>query len=133
MKIRSIDVNASFKPETDSWSGYDGVIITFDDNTQLKFGINDSQDCCEQWGYLHSVDEVEEFIGAEYLGYEERNTWPEQVKESECDMGGGGGFQAIDVKTSNGVMQFVVYNSHNGYYSHSTILIVGDTVKQERL
>ncbi len=43
------------------------------------------------------------------------------------------GFQAIDVHTSKGLLQFVVYNEHNGYYSHATILKVGDVVEQAAL
>ena len=130
-KIIHIELDARFKGES-SYENMDGVIITLDDGLQIKFGISDGQSCCESWAYLHSVDDIESFIGAEYLDLVEKDTWPDSIDDPEYGFDSGG-FQAIDVNTSNGTMQFVVYNSHNGYYSHATILVVGDTVKSDYL
>lgn len=126
-KIRNIDLEAQF-------DDVDGVIITLDDGSKIKFGISMYSHCCEHYDYLHTVDKPEEFIGADYLGLVEKDTWPAAIEQPYPDYGfDGSGFQAIDVNTSRGVMQFVVYNSHNGYYSHSTLLSYGDVLKQERL
>lgn len=105
---------------------YVGVDITLDDGRHVKFGISNGQHCCESWDYLHPADDYSEYIGAEYLGLREIDTWPEFSRnkyEYEC------GFQAIEVMTSKGPLQFVVYNDHNGFYSHAVITVEGDKVE----
>lgn len=124
-KILQVDVNATFDN-----GNTEGVVITLDNGKEVKFGIDNNQRCCERWGYLHSVDDTSAFIGAEYQGIIEKDTWPESLPEEHMY---DGGFQAIDVLTSAGVMQFVVYNDHNGYYSHATILVDGDAIKDSCL
>lgn len=141
--ILNINVNASFTHDTgDRYSygiSYDGVKIILSDGTEILFGIENVQNCCERWDYLHSHDNVQDFVGAEFLGLEEKNTWPEFIKDeyAENALKDSGwnevGFQAIDIRTSKGLLQFVVYNEHNGYYSHAAILKVGDVIDQSML
>ena len=99
---------------------FDGFKIETEDE-ELYFVIERCQNCCECWGYLSTPENLENYIGAEYLGYEEKvcKLLVEQVKEDcvvEDEM------QFLNVNTSKGVIDFAVYNSHNGYYSHTVIL-----------
>lgn len=135
MKITAIDLDATFKdptePDPEWWNTFAGCVITLEDNSKIYFGIRDGQYCCEKWNYLQSSDDASDFINAEYLGWEERDTWPEGIEDDLAqnylkNSWNELGFQAIDIKTSNGTLQLVVYNSHNGYYSHSTIFKAGD-------
>lgn len=126
-KIVSIDPDHEW--EATKWDMYSGVCITLDDGKQVKFGIAEGQSCCEYYGYLHPADDYNEYIGAEYLGVREINTWPANVDVPDRLKGlsYSGYFQAIEVATSNGPLQFVVYNDHNGYYPHAVILVENGT------
>jgi hypothetical protein len=121
MKIKSIEETTWGRG---SWSGYDGYVITLEDDTQIKMGISNGQSCCENWGYLTSEDSLEEFVGAEYLSAEVvdsklATTSLGSVYESDC--------MFVNIKTSKGVLQFVAYNEHNGYYSHEAVVIENGT------
>lgn len=126
-KIVHIDPDAEWaEKDTGFITHYTGVDITLDNGRHVKFGISDEQHCCERWDYLHPADDYSEYIGAEYLGLREIDTWPEFVCDQHEDESG---FQAIEVMTSKGPLQFVVYNDHNGYYSHDVITVEGDKVE----
>jgi hypothetical protein len=125
MKIRSIEETSWNRK--DSWysSGYDGFVVTLEDDTQIKMGISNGQNCCEQWGYLISEDDLSEFVGAEYFSVEAVG---EALEHVAVKGGYEGGIMFININTSAGVLQFVAYNDHNGYYSHQAVLIEDGTV-----
>lgn len=131
MKITEIKLDANFRSKASGYEdNYEGVVIVKDNGKEFKFGISVGQNCCENWGYLHSSDDVDDFIGADFLSWEEVDTWPESIENPEEEYGFySGGFQAINVITSKGLLQFVVYNAHNGYYSHSTIVVNEEVTK----
>lgn len=133
-KIVDIKLDANFNmvsPPYNTMTTYTGVVLALDDGRKVKFGIADHQNCCERWDYLHSSDEATDFIGAEYLGLVEKDMWPDRIDKVE--MYEDDNFQAIEVLTSSGVLQFVVYNDHNGYYSHATIVVEGDKITRSSL
>lgn len=103
------------------YSDYDGYII-ITDKQEIKFGISNSQSCCERWGYFSSEDDFKEFIGADLIDMETVDTVLNigKLKDEEVDVDD---CMFINVKTSNGLLQFAVYNSHNGYYGHDIKLI----------
>ena len=84
---------------------------------KITVAISNKQSCCESWGYLTTNDDLNDFIDAELFNV--RITDPDlksfEVCEKEIYVG-----EAIFVtfETSSGDFQLVVYNSHNGYYSH---------------
>lgn len=125
MKIVSI-LDATFKNEG-HWRtcGYEGFVITLEDDSQIKMGIDNSQNCCENWGYLISEDDLTQFVGAEYYGIEAVGQALEHVEVKNVYEGG---VMFINIKTSEGVLQFVAYNEHNGYYSHDAVVIENGTV-----
>lgn len=81
------------------------------------------QDCCENWGYLSSEDDFGSFIGSElknvYVTDSELGTIVSNMKE-DLDAGSA---MFINVETTNGLLQFVAYNEHNGYYGHEVKLV----------
>jgi len=99
-------------------SGYS--IVT--NKQEIKFGISNDQSCCENWGYFSSNDDFDEFIGSEILSIEMvdsainvKKLESEQVDIDDCIF--------VNIKTSVGLLQFAVYNEHNGYYGHNVKLI----------
>lgn len=93
----------------------------------IKFGIDKEQNCCENWGYLTSEDDLSQFIGAHVIGIDLVDTalkvYPDADKafddnEESCRES----IQFVNIRTSVGTLQLVAYNSHNGYYGHDVVL-----------
>lgn len=124
-KITNIS-EVSFKSEA-SWGTYDGLVVSLDNGTDVKVGISDGQSCCENWGYITSEDNYEDFIGAELIsvaGVDSKLAHVELQEIHEGDM------MFVNFNTSEGVLQFVAYNEHNGYYAHEAVLIVGGNLQE---
>lgn len=117
-------------PDEDEWSfdreeGYE--IETTDQKILLV--IDAYQSCCESWGYFLTEDDTAKFIGAELRGIAVTDTdrstkqirrydWDEPTPEGAIDLYDGGAM-FVDIETDRGVLQFVAYNAHNGYYGHT--------------
>jgi len=84
--------------------------------------IDDYQACCESWDalFLETPDDITKYIGATILEVSDTNDRPIY---SYYDAGGE---TQLKIVTNRGVLQYAVYNDHNGYYSHSTFLQVFD-------
>jgi hypothetical protein len=123
----------SFQAETeykynDNFEGY--LVVT--DKQTIKVGIQSGQSCCEQYGYLASEDDLSKYEGATLLGMkltdkELRTYTEEEIPEYESSC------MFVDFETDKGVLQLVCYNSHNGYYGHSAVLISRDLNNTEYL
>lgn len=118
-KIKSIE-EVSFQINEKYYSYYDGIVITLENDSVIKMGISNSQNCCEQFGYLLSEDDLSSFIGAKFLKVERVTTLLETIEVPSLDCGDA---MFINITTSKGLLQIVVYNSHNGYYGHHAVLI----------
>ena len=44
-----------------------------------------------------------------------------------------GGAMFVNLETSEGLLQFVAYNAHNGYYGHEAVLVSKQLNHEERL
>jgi hypothetical protein len=81
---------------------------------------NDSQ-CCENWGYMMSEDDTSEFIGAKIntitMVDDALNTRVLDFANRLDD--GVASCMFVNINTDKGTLQIVVYNGHNGYYSHA--------------
>lgn len=100
----------------------DGYRITTDQQEILAL-IGNGQNCCEEWGYLLTESETDKFIGANLLSIDLTGT--NRVKETIDaleDAANYGDALFVDFATSEGVLQFAAYNSHNGYYGHRVYL-----------
>lgn len=103
------------------YAEYDGYRITTTEHKYLIL-ISNEQNCCEDWGYMVSEDDFDSFIGKSLVSVELTNMALDKkiVKDLYCD---DDQIQFVDFKISNGtVLQFTVYNSHNGYYGHPIIV-----------
>lgn len=120
-KILRIE-ETNFKTKETTWCGYDGYQIITDQQT-IQIGISDYQSCCEDFGCIITNDETNEFIGAELLGISITDTALNNKKIEELEYLDCGGAMFVNLETSEGLLQFVAYNSHNGYYGHEAVLV----------
>ena len=128
----SVDVGGKYSYET-TVGGY----LLKTNKKEYKFAIQNSDNCCEQWGYFMSEDNFEDFIGATLIDIKVVDTALNvtELKMDDLFKGGGldeGGVMFINVNTSEGLLQFTAYNSHNGYYGHTAYLIVNDAIEEEK-
>jgi len=113
------------------WDCYDGYKITTD-KQEILLLISNGQNCCENWGYFMSNDNINDFIGAELLEVKLVNDCLDVKKlqdmymeETSC--------MFVNFETNRGTLQFTAYNSHNGYYSHTAKVISTQLTNEERL
>jgi len=110
------EIEDFYFPDNDSWS-YSGFEIQTN-NQIIRFLIDTSQCQFENYGYVCINDNIHDFVGAKILSIsyfsKERTTmvfdapYNTELKDAVF----------LDVMTDKGKLQFAVYNSHNGYYSH---------------
>lgn len=111
--------------------------------------IEGYQKCCENWGYeacknsgiIETQDDLKDFIGSEVLSIERITTENhksiqiydklEEKLKNDCFYYPDTEF--VSIKTSNGILQFAVYNSHNGYYGHNIYIVFNQTIIQDTL
>lgn len=91
----------------------------------IKLLMYANTQCCEVFDCFLSEDNFDQFIGAElndiYLTDTGLNTIElelEELLEGEYDAD----VVFVNIDTSEGLLQFVAYNSHNGYYGHDVII-----------
>ena len=120
--IQAIIRGIVFVAEENDWE-HEGVIIKTS-KQQIKLGIDNEQICCEEFGYFMSEDDPDVFIGAVLKSITitdtELKTY-EILKDKEFEYGGGVMF--VNIETDKGILQFVAYNAHLGYYGHSACVI----------
>lgn len=119
--------------ETPSWyDGRDGFRVETTDQV-IELAISNYQDCCESWGYLLTEDDTSKFIGAEFLGLAltDINRLTKEVEDLAYIEEGDVMF--VDINTSEGVLQFVAYNAHNGYYGHRVFIQSRDLTHEDTL
>lgn len=120
-KILRIE-ETNFKTGKESWQSFEGFQIVTDLQT-IKIGISDSQCCCESFGCIITNDETSDFINAGLLGLSLTDTALNNKKIEELEYLDSGDAMFVNLETSEGLLQFVAYNSHNGYYGHDAVLI----------
>ena len=120
-KILRIE-ETNFKTKERDQRGYDGY-QTITDQQTIKIGISDKQSCCENFGCIITNDEIKEFIGTELLGISITDTALNNKEIEELEYLDCGGAMFVNLETSEGLLQFVAYNSHNGYYGHEAVLV----------
>jgi hypothetical protein len=113
--------------EGKGWDTASGYAITTNKQV-IKLLIDDDQQCCEHFGYFMSEDDFSGFIGAELIDIKITDTELKKgsLKQHDVDFDDRwfeGGVLFVDLITSNGTLQFVAYNEHNGYYGHQAKVI----------
>ena len=107
------------------WDMYEGYLITTD-RQRILLGISAEQSCCEQSGYLMTNDNLKEFEGAELLAIKHTDNALKTI-QIPCNMvellnDSDTSTMFITLETDRGTLQFVAYNNHNGYYSHTALV-----------
>jgi hypothetical protein len=97
---------------------YEGLIIETDKGS-IKLAIQTGQCCCEQWGalFFETPDDVSQFVGAKILQIEDISIKREEYINVNSET-------QLRITTDKGIIQYAIYNEHNGYYTHGTILQV---------
>lgn len=114
--------------ELNGWSKSSGYAITTDKQV-IKMLIDDYQSCCESWGYFMSEDDIQRFVGSQLLDISITDiALNSQAMESHNLKGERpyvyeGGVMFVNISTDRGLLQFVAYNEHNGYYGHDAKVI----------
>jgi hypothetical protein len=132
LSISEVTGIAGSEPWPRSYGGYE--IATSQQTIGLL--IDEDQQCCENSGYFMSHEDLSEFVGAELVGVtltddalDEVEVWQHVGNEEYFE----GGLMFVDLKTSRGVLQFVAYNAHNGYYGHTARVSCRQLEHEERL
>lgn len=97
----------------------EGFKVTTDKQT-IFVGITSNQSCCENFGYFMTNDNINEFVGA--LLNEIRLT-DTLLQVTDFDKEYAGDVMFVNFETSQGTLQFVAYNDHNGYYGHQAVVM----------
>ena len=137
--IKSIEYFQPFEGEYKGMEGY--KIVT--DKQEILILINNSQQCCEEWGYeacsekgiLETQDDLDDYIGAEILDIEIVDTEKDIYKRltDRVYRFYSSNAEFVNVKTSKGKLQFAVYNAHNGYYGHKIYIKFNNEVIDSQL
>lgn len=131
--------------ENEGWySAKAGYKVTTNEQT-ITLAIDDESSCCESWGYFLTEDDPDNFIGAELLGVEvvDRNRSTKVLFTTGYGTVKGDGREIhdldsgdvmfVDIRTDRGVLQFVAYNAHNGYYGHTASVVTRDFKAEKTL
>lgn len=113
-------------------SHYEGFQIVTDKQT-IKLGISTGQSCCERTGYFMSEDNLKDFEGSDLVKVEISDTQLKPCEEFDVKDMYEGGVMFVNIHTSNGLLQFVAYNEHNGYYGHDAIVVSEQLMHTETL
>ena len=120
-KILKIEEDYNITLGNPTYPTYNGIMIETEDEI-IYFVIEHGQQCCENWGtYLYTPEKLENYIGADYLGYTE-STCEQIANFLKSEYVSPDETCFLNIKTSNGDIDYAVYNSHNGYYSHDVVL-----------
>lgn len=106
----------------------------------IKLAISNDQSCCEDWGYFLTEDDTDKFVGAELRevritdtnrsNRQFSNNWEPWDADNAIHVDDGD-VMFVDLLTSEGTLQFVAYNAHNGYYGHEA-RVESRQVKEEK-
>lgn len=90
--------------------------LYFEDGTGIRFW-DDGQSCCEH-RWMHTDDELGDFVGATFQEAELRDGPTEDSEYGEPKES-----QFLVIRTSVGMFTMVNYNEHNGYYGGFWIVV----------
>lgn len=127
---RILSIN-EYAGTTSQWGGAEAGFTVVTDAQTITLAIDDESSCCESWGYFLTEDDPTKFIGAELRGVSITDTnrsnrqfiggWSDEGAKGDprpVESLDEGDVMFVDIETDRGVLQFVAYNSHNGYYGH---------------
>lgn len=113
-EITGKTIESIIEHNTHSWDGYK---ITFVGGEHLNIKLSNGQCCCENWGV--SIVEPNNELN-------ESNTWiNKQINQMTIELSNNdddNNESSLNIKvefiTNDGKFTIILYNEHNGYYSH---------------
>jgi hypothetical protein len=130
-RINQIKEITGYTPDG-GWATYSGYQIETSKQV-IYLLIYDQQECCENWGYLITEDDPAAFVGANLRTIKVTDINRLKVELDALEWLDDGGVLFVDIETSRGVLQFVAYNAHNGYYGHVVRIVSGQLNLEEVL
>lgn len=129
----------TFGRDNTGWNEFEGYKIVTSKRT-IKLGIDFRHECCENFGYVTSEDDLSFFTGAVLLDMKFTDTAlntkiMSELQEVENDAAPDAmptELMFVDFITDRGTLQFVFYNSHNGAYGHDAVVYFDDKVIREQ-
>jgi hypothetical protein len=99
--------------------------ITFESGRTVTI-YDDEQRCCE-YRYMSTDDDLSQFVGATFLGYEVRDApnIDDDCEEHEV--------QFLVILTDRGNISFANHNEHNGYYGGFKLIAIVDQPRSARV
>ena len=111
---------------------YDGYLIECvktihekDYHTKIGILLEDEPQCCERYGMVISDDDIKSFIGAELIEAKEITAGDINLI-TDHELRGDEDTRSVffNLETDRGLLQFVVYNCHNGFYGHDCHFVI---------
>lgn len=125
--------NTTFRASGNNYpTDFDGYEIITSEQT-IQIGISNQQSCCENFGCIITNDDIKEFIGSDLINISLTDIALNNKKIDELEYLDYGGAMFVNLETTAGLLQFVAYNAHNGYYGHDAVLISKQLNKSEGL
>lgn len=99
----------------------DGYIITTN-KSEIFVGIQNTQFCCENFGYITSNDNLNDYVGEKLVRISVTDSQRKSYNINK-DQYYDGNTMFVNFTTKKGSFQLVVYNAHNGNYSHRAFVM----------
>lgn len=113
------------------YGSYDGYELETDKN-KFYILIENEQNCCEDWGYLSTNDNIKDYIGKTIKKVVLTDTNLSNKEFDELEYLDCGGVQFVTFYLTDGdILQLAVYNAHNGYYGHNIIIAQNEDILLE--
>ena len=103
--------------------GFEGYVVTTN-KRRISIGISKGQSCCEVTGYFTSEDDPKSFVGKRLMKVEVVDTLLNKEQIESIEYLDQGGVMFVNFVCNDDELQFVCYNSHNGYYGHEAVVMV---------
>jgi hypothetical protein len=113
-EVTSHDVDASYYK-------YDGYLVKTEAQ-EIFIGVDNMQCCCESFGAISSEDDLGDFVGGYLRSIKITDKGLNTKVLEQVQYLDEGGAVFLDLETTRGTLQLVVYNAHNGYYGHTAVI-----------
>lgn len=95
----------------------------------IIISIDNERNCFQLLGskFLETPDDIEKFIGSTILkikSFDKKYDYGDNEENIET---------VLNIETNRGFISYSVYNVHNGYYSHGTLIQVFDKIIEREI
>ena len=107
--------------EGNGWEGY--KIKTNKQVIEIK--IDSQRDCCEDWGHICSDEDLDRYKDAHLysISIVDNDSRKDILVGLDIDDLESGNACFVNLDTNLGIVQFALYNQHNGFYGHPVKIV----------